>query len=80
MATYDPLKLTYAEENNDPSIIGSIGAGIATGLIRIPQGAASLFASIYDITNDTETAQEVEEWFDENIYKKLGDISSRSEP
>ena len=73
-ARYDPsfdlTKLNYAEENNDPSIIGSVAAGIATGLIRIPQGAASLFASIYDITNDTNTAQGVEEWFDENIYSK----------
>ena len=79
MADYDPLKLNYAEENSDPSIIGSVAAGIATGLIRIPQGAASLFASIYDITNDTDTAQGVEEWFDENIYKKLRDIDEKAE-
>jgi len=79
MARYDPTKLNYAEENSDPSIIGSIGAGIATGLIRIPQGAASLFASIYDLTNDTDTATEVEEWFDKNIYEKLGDIDEKAE-
>ena len=48
-------------------------------LYEFPQGAASLFASIYDITNDTETAQGVEEWFDENIYKKLGDIDEKAE-
>ena len=79
MADYDPLKLNYAEENSDPSIIGSVAAGIATGLIRIPQGAASLFASIYDITNDTDTAQGVEEWFDKNIYSNLGDIDEKAE-
>ena len=79
MARFDPTKLNYAEENSDPSIIGSVAAGIATGLIRIPQGAASLFASIYDITNDTNTAQGVEEWFDENIYSKLGDIDEKAE-
>ena len=78
-ATYDPTKLTAAEEQNDPSIIGSVAAGIATGLIRIPEGAASLFASIYDITNDTETAQGVEEWFDKNIYNKLGNIDEKAE-
>ena len=61
---YNPEFITAAEANNKPSIIGSIGAGIATGLIRIPEGAASLFASLYDITNDTDTATEVEEWFD----------------
>ena len=50
---YEPAWINDAEYNSDPSIIGSIGAGIATGLIRIPEGAASLFASIYDLTNDT---------------------------
>jgi len=81
MATeiWDPKALNAAEEENDPSIIGSIGAGIATGLIRIPEGAASLFASLYDLTNDTDTATEVEEWFDENIYSKLGDIDEKAE-
>ena len=77
--TWDPSILTSGEEHNDPSIIGSVAAGIATGLIRIPQGAASLFASIYDLTNDTNTAQGVEEWFDENIYSKLGDIDEKAE-
>ena len=77
--SYDPTRLAPAEEENDPSIIGSVAAGIATGLIRIPEGAASLFASIYDLTNDTDTATEVEEWFDKNIYNKLGDIDEKAE-
>ena len=32
---FDPSKLNEAELENDPSLIGSIMAGIATGLIRI---------------------------------------------
>ena len=76
---YEPAWINDAEYNSDPSIIGSIGAGIATGLIRIPEGAASLFASIYDLTNDTDTATEVEEWFDENIYQNLGNIDDKAE-
>ena len=76
---YKPVILSPPEEHNDPSIIGSIGAGIATGLIRIPEGAASLFASLYDLTNDTDTATEVEEWFDKNVYSKLGDIDEKAE-
>ena len=79
MVTYRPEALTPPEEQNDPSIIGSVAAGVATGLIRIPEGAASLFASIYDITNDTDTAQGVEEWFDKNVYNKLGDIDEKAE-
>ena len=77
--SFSEVKLSPPEEHNDPSIIGSVGAGIATGLIRIPEGAASLFASLYDLTNDTDTATEVEEWFDKNIYNKLGDIDEKAE-
>ena len=67
---YNPGKLNSAEEENQTSLMSSIGAGIATGLIKIPEGAASLYANIYDLTNDTDTAIEVEKWFDDNVYKK----------
>ena len=77
--TYDPLKLTPGEEETDPSIIGSMVAGLATGLIRIPEGAVSLAASLFDLTADTDTATEVEQWFDENIYKKLGNLEEKAE-
>ena len=79
MQRFELAQLNSAEEENDPSIIGSVAAGIATGLIRIPEGAASLFASLYDLTNDTDTATEVEAWFDKNIYGKLGDIDEKAE-
>ena len=79
VSEYEAAFLNNAEYNSDPSIIGSIGAGIATGLIRIPEGAISLFANIYDLTNDTDTATEVEEWFDENIYQKLGNLEEKAE-
>ena len=68
---YKSVVLTPPEEENQASLIASIGAGVATGLIRIPEGAASLFANIYDVTHDTETALDVEKWFDDNIYNKL---------
>ena len=79
MVTYSPQALTAPEEENQTSLMASIGAGIATGLIKIPEGAASLYANIYDLTNDTDTALEVEKWFDENIYKKLGNIEEKAE-
>ena len=75
----DPTKLYGAEEYNDPSIISSILSGIATGLIRIPEGAISLGATLQDLTGDTDTATEVEQWFDENVYKKLGNIEEKAE-
>ena len=76
---YEPFVLTPAEEENQTSLMASIGAGIATGLIKIPEGAASLYANIYDLTNDTDTALEVEKWFDDNVYKKLGNIEEKAE-
>ena len=76
---YDPSWLTSAEEENDPSLIGSVMAGIATGLIRIPEGAFSLGANLYDLTADTDTATDVEQWFDENIYKNLGNLEEKAE-
>ena len=76
---YNPGKLNSAEEENQTSLMSSIGAGIATGLIKIPEGAASLYANIYDLTNDTDTALEVEKWFDDNVYKKLGNIGEKAE-
>tara|TARA_R110000796_G_scaffold250827_1_gene380916 strand:- start:193 stop:4239 length:4047 start_codon:yes stop_codon:yes gene_type:complete len=79
MAAFDPAVLNQQEENSETSLIGSIGAGVATGLIKIPEGAFSLFANIYDLTNDTSTATELESWFDENIYKKLGNIEEKAE-
>jgi len=77
--TWDPKALNSAEEENETSLMGSIGAGIVTGLIKIPEGAFSLFASLYDMTNDTDTALDVEKWFDDNIYKKLGNIEEKAE-
>ncbi len=86
MATLDELlakknetQLIDAEENSDVSTIGSIFAGIGTGLIEIPKGLFSLGASIYDLTNDTNKAAEVEKWFEENIYDNLGDIDDIAE-
>ena len=63
-----------AEENSNVSTLGSIFAGIGTGIIEIPKGLFSLGASIYDLTNDTNKAAEVEQWFEDNIYSNLGDI------
>jgi len=76
---YRPAWLTDAEEENETSLMGSIGAGIVTGLIKIPEGAFSLFASLYDMTNDTDTALDVEKWFDDNVYKQLGNIEEKAE-
>jgi hypothetical protein len=53
----------HFEEGNDLAWYESMFAGIASGVIKIPEGAISLGAEIYDATNDTRTAAEVEKWF-----------------
>ena len=57
--------LLPAEENNEVSTIASIFAGVGSGLIDIPKGLFSLGASIYDLTNDTNKAAEIEKYFDD---------------
>ena len=54
-----------AEKYQDIGTIQSIFAGIGSGLIQIPKGVISLGASIYDLTNDTNKAAEVEKYFDD---------------
>ena len=54
-----------AEDNNEVSTMASIFAGIGSGLIDIPKGLFSLGASIYDLTNDTNKAAEIEKYFDD---------------
>ena len=39
-------------------------AGIASGIIKIPEGIFSLGAELIDLGFDTKTAAEVEEFFD----------------
>ena len=40
-------------------------AGVATGLWNIPKGVFSLGATLMDLVGDTNTARDVEAWFDE---------------
>jgi len=53
------------EDNNEVSTLTSIFAGIGSGFIDIPKGLFSLGASIYDLTNDTNKAAEIEKYFDD---------------
>ena len=72
MASLDELLLPKTEsttitpeDNNEVSTIASIFAGVGSGLIDIPKGLFSLGASIYDLTNDTNKAAEIEKYFDD---------------
>jgi hypothetical protein len=59
----DPNKIK--EKKEDVGFFESALAGVATGLWNIPKGFVSLGAELYDLTADTNTAKEVEKWFDD---------------
>ena len=68
MAKYVPL--SSAEENNDSSIFASIGAGLVSGLIKTVEGVVSLGAELVDYGADSNTAADVEKFFDDiNIFE-----------
>ena len=53
------------EKNSEISTLESVLAGIASGLIKIPEGFASLGATIMDLGGDTQNAVAVEKFFDD---------------
>ena len=61
----------YNQEGNkrtpgdDVGFFESALAGVATGLWNIPKGIFSFGAELYDLIGDTNTAKEVEDWFDD---------------
>ena len=68
MAKYAPL--APAEKNNPSSIFASIGAGLASGLIKTVEGVVSLGAELIDYGADSNTAGDVEKFFDDiNIFE-----------
>jgi hypothetical protein len=55
---------TEKKKEQDVGFFESALAGVATGLWNIPKGFVSLGAEIFDLVADTNTAKDVEEWFD----------------
>ena len=61
----------YNQEGNkrtpgdDVGFFESALAGVATGLWNIPKKVFSFGAEMYDLIGDTNTAKEVEDWFDD---------------
>jgi len=51
--------------DDDVGFFESALAGVATGLWNIPKGFVSLGAEVFDLVGDTNTAAEVDKWFDE---------------
>jgi len=56
---------TIQNEEENVGFFESALAGVATGLWNIPKGFVSLGAEIFDLVGDTDTAEDVEKWFDD---------------
>ena len=58
-------QLRTNQQEEDVGFFESALAGVATGLWNIPKGFVSLGAELYDLVGDTDTARDVEKWFDD---------------
>ena len=58
------VPLIPEEENNDRSWYTTGAAGIASGIIKVPEGIVSLAAELIDLGLDSNTAAGVEQFFD----------------
>ena len=72
MAKFTPM--FSAEENNEVSWYTAGLSGIASGLIKVPEGVFSLGAELIDLGFDTNTAADVESFFDKlNPFEELAE-------
>jgi hypothetical protein len=66
--------LLPAEENNERSWYTAGLAGIASGIIKVPEGVFSLGAELIDLGFDTNTAADVEIFFDKiNPFEEMAE-------
>ena len=65
--SFADLQNKYSPESqeDDVGFFESALAGVATGLWNIPKGFVSLGAELFDLVGDTDTARDVEQWFDD---------------
>jgi len=65
------LPLNDAERDSERSWYTSFASGIASGLIKVPEGVFSLAAELIDLGLDTNTAADVDQFFDKiNIFEE----------
>ncbi len=71
MAEYN---LNSAEEYSEVSWYKALGAGLVSGIIKVPEGIVSLGAELVDLGADSDTAADVEEFFDKiNPFEEVAE-------
>jgi len=72
MAEFIPL--ISAEEENEVSWYKAAAAGIASGVLKVPEGVVSLAAELIDLGMDTDKAADVEQFFDKlNPFEEVAE-------
>ena len=68
------IPLSSIEKDNDVSWYKSFAAGVASGILKVPEGIVSLAAELIDLGADTDTAASVEEFFDKlNPFEEVAE-------
>ena len=62
---FEPLRLITEEQGSETNAIVAALAGVASGVIKVPEGVVSLGAELIDLGLDTNTAADVEKFFDD---------------
>ena len=71
---YDVFNLIDEEQGSETNALVSALAGVASGLIKVPEGVISLGAELIDLGFDTDTAAKVEKAFDAiNVFEDVAD-------
>jgi hypothetical protein len=66
--------LTPQEQSSETSAITAAMAGVASGIIKVPEGVISLGAELIDLGFDTDLAVKVEQAFDKiNVFEEVAD-------
>ena len=69
---FEPLN--DAEENNEASWYTAGAAGLVSGVLKVPEGIVSLAAELIDMGADTNTAIDVEKFFDKlNPFEEIAE-------
>src|SRR6056300_1975339 len=68
------IPFNSAEANNETSWYTAFGAGLLSGLIKIPEGIVSLGAELIDLGANTNTVASVEQFFDKiNPFEEIAE-------
>jgi len=69
---FEPLKLITEEQGSETNAIVAALSGVASGVIKIPEGVVSLGAELIDLGLDTTLAADVEKFFDKlNPFEEI---------